>query len=159
MVALTRRGGRYVAAPADTFRAGPFHAWHTEALAEVAPFMAAICNKTVAALRERRPVRQQDHLAQAARALRNLCGRQLLSPAGRAHHAATVAVVPNWVAWIDRARHDAMAEFWHCCHLAFMLNIRLIVTRSPTPGHPNGTLLKHPQRPFDAVPVCFRRIN
>ena len=31
---------------------------------------------------------------------------------GRAHHAATVAAVPDWQAMVDRARFDAMAEFW-----------------------------------------------
>eukprot|EP00662_Eupelagonemidae_sp_cell21_P028716 gene28716-25038_t len=86
---------------------------------------------TVRELQDRRRCIQQDHLAQAARALRNLCGKQLLSAEGRAHHAATVAVVPDWERLVQRARHDDMAEFWHVCHVAFMLNVRMVVVRPP----------------------------
>ena len=39
----------------------------------------------------------------------NISGTQVPS---RAHHAATVAAVPDWRAMVDRARFDAMAEFW-----------------------------------------------
>jgi len=142
---LGRRGRRprqYTAVPPEAFRAGPFSAWHAEAVAELQRFMPAVCHKTVRELQDRRRCIQQDHLAQAARALRNLCGKQLLSAEGRAHHAVTVAVVPDWERLIQRARHDAMAEFWHVCHAAFMLNVRMVVVRPPAVGSPGGSLIR-----------------
>eukprot|EP00666_Eupelagonemidae_sp_cell4sb_P008749 gene8749-14392_t len=60
---------------------------------------------------------------------------------GRAHHAATVAVVPDWERLVQRARHNAMAEFWHVCHAAFMLNVRMVVVRPPAVGSPGGALI------------------
>jgi len=132
-----QRQPTFVDARRNSFRASKFYDWHREAVAAVQPFLEAVRNKTERELRERRRRVQNDHLARAARELRTICGRQLLSaegraqpPAtqgtffasyrdprrlqepGRAHHAATVAAVPDWRAMVDRARHDAMAEFW-----------------------------------------------
>lgn len=85
--------------------------WHAEAVAELQPFMQTVRNKTNRQLQERRRCRQQDQLASAARKMRNLCGKQLLSAEGRALHAATLAVVGggNWERLVQRAQHDAMA--------------------------------------------------
>ena len=133
---------RYTAVQPQGFRPGPFAAWHAEAIPELRAFVPAVRNKSIAQLQERRRCIQQDHLAQAARVLRNLCGKQLLSPEGRAHHAVTVAVVPDWERLVQRARHDAMAEFWHVCHAAFMLNVHMVVVRPPAAGSPNGSLIE-----------------
>lgn len=137
------RQGQYVHVPQTHFRAGPYYKWHAEAVAELQPFMHAVRNKTTRELQERRRCRQQDHLATAARAMRNLCGKQLLSAEGRALHATTLAVVGggNWERLVQRARHDAMAEFWHLAHAAFMLNVRIVVVRPPTTGYPQGSRL------------------
>ena len=76
----------------------------------------------------------RDHLGGAARALRALCGRQLLSDAAIAYHIDTIdAIGPaRWKEMVDAARWDGMAEFWHVCHVAMMLNVRLVVVRAPT---------------------------
>ena len=91
-----QRQRTFVDAPRGSFPARHFHAWHAEAVAEVAPFLEAVRNKTVRELRERRRCVQNDHLARAARALRNLCGKQLLSAAGRAQPPASLNV-PNGI--------------------------------------------------------------
>ena len=68
----------FVEAPRNSFRARHFHSWHREAVNVVKPLLDAVRNKTVRELREHPRRVQQDNLAKAARALRTLCGTQLL---------------------------------------------------------------------------------